>query len=59
MGLCLARRRGQEKIVDGLEREQGGGRNSEAEMMEQGTNRRSEFRMRGGERGLSRRVETW
>lgn len=40
MGLCLARRRGQEKIVDELEKEQRGegGGAQEAEMIERRTN---------------------
>lgn len=47
MGLCLARRRGQEKIVGGLEKEHRGGRETEkAEMIERTTNGQSECRVR-------------
>lgn len=42
MGFCLARRRGQETIEDGLEKEQEAGKTEEAEMIERGTNGRSE-----------------
>lgn len=48
MGLCLARRRGQKKIVDAFEKEQEQG---EAEMIERRTNGQSECRLRGGEEG--------
>lgn len=59
MVLCLARWRGQEKIVDELEKEQrGGGGTEEAGMIERRTNGQSECRVRGGE-GVRRGVESW
>lgn len=56
MGFCLARQRGQEKIEDGLEKEQEAGEVEEAEMIEKGTNGRSECRMSRGVRGG---VKSW
>lgn len=59
MVLCLARWRGQEKIVDELEKEQrGGGGLEEAGMIERRTNGQSECGVRGGE-GMRREVESW
>lgn len=58
MVLCLARWRGQEKIVDELEKEQrGGGGMEEAEMIERRTNGQSECGVRG--EGMRREVESW
>lgn len=52
MGLCLARQRGQEKIVDGLERgagrREGGGETGEAEMIEPGEQMDKVNAVRGG-----------
>ncbi len=59
MGLCLARRRGQEKIVDDLEKSaKRRGEVEKTEMIEKGTNGQSECMVREAEVGISRGVKS-